>query len=119
VTTSPRFLADHDFNEHIPAGCNRLEPLVEFVRARHAGLRHAADGNILQYAEAHGLCVVSHDVNTMTAAAKARLERGQSFPSLFLVRQTVPVRVAIESILLVWSSSCQQEWRNLVALLPF
>ena len=26
----PRFLADHDFNEHIVSGVLRLDPLVDF-----------------------------------------------------------------------------------------
>ena len=30
----PRFLADHDLNEHIVAGVMRLHPEIEFVRVR-------------------------------------------------------------------------------------
>ena len=35
----PRFLADHDLNEHIIDGVLRREPAVEFLRARD-GARH-------------------------------------------------------------------------------
>jgi hypothetical protein len=65
------------------------------------------------------LCVVSHDVNTMTSAAAATIAAGQQFPGLFLVRQTTPVRAAIETILLAWSASEHDEWRNQVVFLPF
>jgi hypothetical protein len=64
-------------------------------------------------------CVVSHDVNTMTAAAAALLDASVPFAGVFLVKQATPVRTAIESIALVWSASDQSDWRNQVVFLPF
>jgi hypothetical protein len=51
------------------------------------------------------------------AAARA-IADGRFFPGLFLIRQTTPVRVAIESLLLVWTRSQQQDWQNDVVFLP-
>ena len=68
----PRFLADHDLNEHIVTGVLRREPAIEFSRVREFGLSGASDSAILEFAQRQGLLVVSHDVNTMTAAAYAR-----------------------------------------------
>jgi hypothetical protein len=34
----PRFLADHDLNEHIIDGVLRREPTLEFLRARDVGM---------------------------------------------------------------------------------
>lgn len=115
----PRFLADHDLNEHIVTGVQRLHPDIEFLRARDAGLADASDRDVLAAAARLSFCVVSHDVNTMTAAAAAVLGAGGSFPGVFLVKQTTPVRVAIESLMLVWSASGQEDWRNQVVFLPF
>ena len=39
----PRFLADHDLNEHIVAGVLRREPTLEWVRVRDVG--KCADAN--------------------------------------------------------------------------
>jgi len=117
--TRPRFLADHDLNEHLVTGVVRLHPEIEFVRVRDVGLADASDLDVLGYASRMSLCVVSHDVNTMTAAVAATIGSGGSFPGLFMVRQTTPVRVAIESLVLVWSASDQDEWRNQVVFLPF
>jgi hypothetical protein len=39
----PRFLADHDFNEHIVSGVLRLEPLVDFLRVRDIGMSTLPD----------------------------------------------------------------------------
>jgi hypothetical protein len=34
----PRFLADHDLNEHIVTGALRQEPVMEFSRVRDLGI---------------------------------------------------------------------------------
>jgi hypothetical protein len=52
-------------------------------------------------------------------SAAATIAAGQQFPGLFLVRQTTPVRTAIETIVLAWSASKQDEWWNQVVFLPF
>jgi len=115
----PRFMADHDLNEHIVAGVMRLHPEIEFVRVRDVGLADSSDLDVLAYASRGSFCVVSHDVNTMTAAAAATISTGGSFPGIFMVRQTTPVRTAIESLVLVWSASDQADWHNQVVFLPF
>jgi predicted nuclease of predicted toxin-antitoxin system len=117
--TRPRFLADHDLNEHIVTGVVRLCPEIEFVRVRDVGLADSSDLDVLGYAARMSTCVVSHDVNTMTAAAMATIRIAGSFPGVFLVRQTTPVRIAIESLVLVWSASDRADWRNQVVFLPF
>jgi hypothetical protein len=115
----PRFLADHDLNEHIVTGIQRLNPGIEFVRARDVGLDGATDREVLTYACRESFSVVSHDVNTMPSAAAATIAAGHQLPGLFLVRQTTPVRTAIETLVLIWSSSDHEEWRNQVVFLPF
>ena len=115
----PRFLADHDLNEHIVTGVLRHEPTTEFFRVRDIEMSESSDEDILGYAERETLLVVSHDVNTMPAAAYARLTAGESFPGLFMVQQTLPIRPVIESILLIWSASELEEWTDQVVFLPF
>ena len=107
-----RFLADHDLNEHIITGVKRLNPRIEVIRVRDVGLEAASDHEVLAYAFRESLCVVSHDVNTMTSAAAATIAAGQQFSGLFLIRQTTPVRAAIETILLAWSASEHDECPN-------
>ena len=43
----PRFLADHDLNEHIIDGVARREPGLECVRVRDLSLDSAPDGQVL------------------------------------------------------------------------
>jgi hypothetical protein len=81
-------------------------------------LQEEPDQRILEYAEARGLLVVLHDVNTMPAAAYARLSAGKSFPGLLMVQQTLPIAPMIESLVLIWSDSELEEWEDQVVYLP-
>jgi hypothetical protein len=114
----PRFLADNDLNEHIIAGVLRQEPAIDFVRVRDLGMSEQPDAAILDYAESERLLVVSHDVNTMPAAAYARLSDGRSFPGLLMVQQTLPISSIIESLMLIWSVSELEEWQGQIVFLP-
>lgn len=114
----PRFLADHDLNEHIIDGVLRREPAAEFVRARAVGLDDRPDPEVLEFAATQGLIIVSHDVNTMPGHAYARLAAGQPVAGLFMVKQTHPVGPMIDSLVLIWSASEAAEWHDQVVYLP-
>ncbi len=107
----PRFLADHDLNEHIVDGLLRREPTVDIVRALadQLGIHRQDDSHILRFAAEQRRIVVSHDVNTMSAAGCARIERGESMPGLLMVRQREPIAVVIENLLLIWAGSELEE----------
>lgn len=115
----PRLLADHDLNEHLVTGVLRREPTIEFLRVRDLGLDRSPDEDVLQFAASHGLVVVSHDVNTMIAAARRYIADAQPMAGLLMVRQADPLNQNIESLLLIWSCSEAEEWRNQIAFLPF
>lgn len=114
----PCFLADHDLNEHIVTGVLRRETLVEFVRARDIGYSQRPDVELLEYAASEGFVIVSHDVNTMPAAAYKRLRNSDGVSGLLMVRQTDPVSPIIEDLLVIWSTSEAEEWRGQVLFIP-
>ena len=114
----PKFLVDHDFNEHIVRGVERIEPAVEMVRVRDVGLAEAPDVKILEFAAAQGWLVISHDVNTMSATASQRVAEGSPMSGVILVHQRIPVRQAIEDLLLIWGSSEAEEWTSQIRFLP-
>jgi hypothetical protein len=115
----PRFLADHDLNEHIVVGALRQEPAMVFLRVRDLGMSERPDEEILEHAEREKWLVVSHDVNTMPAVAYARLSRGESFPGLFMVHQRSPIAFVIDNLVLIWATSELEEWKDQVVFLPF
>ena len=114
----PEFLADHDFNESIISGVLRREPTVAFAHVGDFGLQEEPDDGILDFAAGRGWIVVSHDVNTMPAAAFSRLSSGLPLPGLFVVSQSVPVIAVIESLILIWAASEAEEWSGQVLFLP-
>ena len=114
----PRFLADHDLRERIVLAVRRREPAIEFVRARDLGLARQPDPVVLATAASLGMLVVSHDVNTMTDHAYARLAGGETMSGLFLVHQSAPLAPVVDSLILVWSASEAEEWEGRVEFLP-
>jgi hypothetical protein len=101
----PRFLADEDLNQNLVRAVRRLEPQIEFATVSEQGLGSEPDDSILGYAAENGWLLVSHDVNTMKAAADDRLAAGQPFAGLFLVPQSRLIRLVAESLVLIWSAS--------------
>src|SRR5215203_6356568 len=100
----PRFLADHDLRERIITGVCRRQP-VDFIRARDLGLQRHSDRDVLRVAAEQGLIVVSHDVNTMSAHAYARVADGEAMAGLLLARQLAPTRPVIDSLIEIWERS--------------
>jgi hypothetical protein len=114
----PRFLADHDLNEHLVQGVLRREPAIEFIRARDIDMHERSDVEVLAYAVEHQLLVVSHDVNTMPANAYTRIRAGAPVAGLLMVKQSDPMGKIIDDLLLIWSASEAEEWQNVVGFLP-
>ena len=114
----PEFLADHNLNEQIVAGVVRRCPGLKFRRVREFGFVRRNDAFLLNYAAEQGFIIVSHDVNTMTAAAYTRLAEGKHLAGLFLVPQTFPISPIIDNLILIWSASEAEEWANQVIFLP-
>ena len=117
--STPRFLADEDLRHRIVRAPQRLEPALEFLTVQDLGMRGAIDPDILEYAEANSLLLVSHDVNTMRGYAHNRIVAGLGISGLFLVSQNAIVREVAENLILVWSASEAEEWRDQIVFLPF
>jgi hypothetical protein len=75
---------------------------------------------VLEWAAHRKLIILSHDVNTMSANAYARIARGEFMAGLLLVRQQpIAMRAIIENLVLIWSASDAEEWYGKVRFLPF
>ncbi len=71
------------------------------------------------FANANGLLVISHDVNTLKSEAEQRIADGRGVAGVFLAPQRQPTRAIAESIVLIWAASEAEEWTNRVVFLPF
>jgi hypothetical protein len=83
----PRFFVDHDFSQLIIDGTQRVEPAIDFVPASEVGLERAPDTEFIEYAAGQGLIVLSHDSNTMTAAAVEAVKAGRPMAGLLIAHQ--------------------------------
>jgi predicted nuclease of predicted toxin-antitoxin system len=112
-----RFQADADLNGEIVAGVLRREPSIDFQTADEANLRRSPDPEVLALAAQENRILVMHDRRTMPRHF-ADFILQHSSPGVFIIAQSVSVRVAIEELLLVWAASEGEEWRNLIVELP-
>jgi hypothetical protein len=115
---SPHFLADEDLRFEIVLAVRRLEPTLKFETVVERGLSGLDDAAVLEHAKAHGLIVVSHDVNTMKAIAEKRIRDGIGIAGLFLIPQSRGTRSVAESLLAVWAASEASEWADRIVYLP-
>src|SRR4051812_43159838 len=99
--TRPRFLADHDLKHGILEGTFRRQPDLDFTRVSDFGLETHSDREVLSFAAREGRIVVSHDVNTMTAAAREVLGRREAMHGLLLIHQIDSVASAIDDLILI------------------
>jgi hypothetical protein len=95
------WLADENFNNDIPRALFRRDPRIDIVRVQDVGLSGVDDPALLTWAAEAKRVLLTHDVSTITAYAYDRVRSGQRMPGVFEVSRDVPIRVAVEDILLL------------------
>ena len=113
----PRFQADADLNVDILTGVIRRQPQVDFQSAEAANVRRLSDPDVLGSAAEEQRMLVTHDLRTMPHHF-ANFIQHQESPGVLIIPQHVPVREAIEALLLIWEASGPEEWTNRIAVLP-
>lgn len=112
-----RFQGDYDLKRAIIIGVKRRQPEIEFQNAEDGNLRGVDDQNVLAFAAREGRILVSHDHSTMPIHF-ANFISNQDSPGLILIEQRLPVKDAIEEILLIWEASEAEEWTNRLEFIP-
>ena len=109
-----RLLADENFNNQIVRGILRQRPEIDIVRVQDVDLSETDDQVILEWAAQQGRILLTHDVETMTRYAYERVQAGLEMPGVFEISRNVPVRLAIEEIILITEGSFEGEWEGQV-----
>ncbi|HKB01065.1 MAG TPA: DUF5615 family PIN-like protein [Gemmataceae bacterium] len=86
----PRFLADEDLRFQIVLAARRLEPTKDFPTVVELGRAGLSDGDQLEFAHLEGRILVSHDVNSLTGLAEARIAAGRGLRGVLLTAQSSP-----------------------------
>jgi hypothetical protein len=118
VSDKLRFLTDEDFRGKLLRGLKRRLPEANVVRVQDEGLLSAEDPVILEWAAQHDHIVLTHDADTMTHHAYARVAAGQRMPGVCVIPQSLGIGRAIEELLVVIECSVKEDWENQVRFLP-
>src|SRR5438552_3799716 len=113
-----RFLADADLDEGIVSGCRRREPTMDFLSANAAKLEGIADPEVLRIAAEQERILVSHDFKSMPHHFGHFLQTSGYSPGVFLVKQQAPIGSVIEELVLIWSATDVDEWKNRIVRIP-
>lgn len=112
-----RFQADADLNQTILLAVVRKEPAIDFRSATAASLAGVDDLDVLRICAESGRVLVTHDGKTMPSEL-ARLLESEPSPGVIVVPQHLPISLAAEDLLLIWSATDSEEWVNRIAWLP-
>ena len=116
--TKVRFQADADLKQAIVTGVIRRFPDLDFQSANEAGLEGVQDQDVLDISARDGRVLVTHDRKTMPTEFGQFILSRNSY-GVLVVAQNLPVREAINGIILVWEVSTAEEWINQIMTLPF
>ncbi|MBF8276407.1 MAG: hypothetical protein HW390_1480 [Candidatus Brocadiaceae bacterium] len=111
-------LSDENFNNDIVRGLLLRRPELDLVRVQDVGLEEADDITILAWAAENNRVLLTHDRATIPNFAYARLTAKEPMPGVFVLNDRLPVRQAIDDLLLIDAWSDQEEWNGLVLYLP-
>jgi hypothetical protein len=114
-----RFLADEDLDADIISSLRSREPAIDILDVKNAGLLGTRDPDLLELAAQQCRILVTHDRRTMTRHFRERLCAERPNPGVFIVPQRERIGEVVESLLLVWTASQGEEWRNQIVYLPF
>jgi predicted nuclease of predicted toxin-antitoxin system len=113
-----RLLSDENFNGDIVRGLFLRQPNLDLLRVQDVGLREVDDPAILDWAASNERILLTHDRATMPDFAYQRLIRGEQMAGLFVVNDRMPIRQAIDELLVLIDYSEQAEWKGAVLYLP-
>jgi hypothetical protein len=114
---SVRFQADADLNHIIVKATLRREPGIDFQTAHVANLAGVGDQEVLALAAQAGRVLATHDRKTMPKNFAAFIVHTSS-SGVVVILQKLPVRAAVEDLLLIWTASEAEAWINRMQVLP-
>ncbi len=113
-----RWLGDENLNGDIIRGLFLRQPDLDLVRVQDVGLTTADDPAVLAWAAENYRIVLTHDRATMPNLACDRLAEGLSMAGLAVINDRLPIRQAIDEILILENCMQAEEWTGLILYLP-
>lgn len=113
-----RLLSDENLNGEIILGLFLRQPNLDLIRVQDVGLIEVEDPVILAWAAENQRIILTHDLATMPDFAYERLVRSEAMLGMFVINDRMPIRQAIDELLLLIDCTEQIEWKNVVLYLP-
>ena len=114
-----KWLADENFDNGILRGIRRRLAGFDVVRAQDfTEISGLDDPAALAWATTNDRVVPTHDHSTMIAAMQEHVKRFASCSPIVFVRDSLPVSLVIEEILLLDECSIETDWAAGVIYLP-
>jgi hypothetical protein len=97
-----------------------VEPSMEivFVGDEDGPRKGTPDAELLKFAEAGGSLIVTQNRKTMPQHIADHLASGGHTWGVFVFKRVFDIRQVVEDLLLVWSASSAEDWRDIVRYLP-
>lgn len=111
------FQADADLDGRALRGLRRAAPEIDIRTAAAAELDGVKDPDVLRIAADSGRILVSQDRRTMPWHFTRYTATEQS-PGVILLREAIPIAIAIEELVLIWSASEAEDWRGRLVWIP-
>lgn len=106
-----RFQADANLNQNIVRGVLSRIPEIDFQTAHAANLHGIPDSEVLARAAYEGRILVTQDQRTMPTQFGEFLKANDS-PGVLILSQKTTTRRAIDSLILIWTTSEPEEYVN-------
>jgi hypothetical protein len=113
-----RILIDQDFDHDILRGLVRRLPSFDFVTAFDVGLSAVDDRELLLWATADNRTLLTHDRKTMPKHFAELLGKGEILAGVCIVPRRFSIGQAIEELEIIISCSSNNQWRNIIKILP-
>ncbi len=113
-----RFVADENFDNRILRGLLRRKPELDVVRVQDLEIAGSDDDTVLAWAAHAERILLTHDQRTIPKYAYERIRRGSAVAGVVVVKDTLPLRSAIEDILLIAEATSMADWIDQIQRLP-
>ena len=114
-----KWLADENFDNDILRGIRRRVAAFGVIRAQDVDeISGLDDPAVLAWATTNGRVVLTHDLSTMIPAMQEQVKRFASCSPIVFARDSLPVSLVIEEILLLDECSIEPDWAAGVIYLP-
>jgi len=114
-----KWLADENSDNDILRGIRRRVAAFDVIRAQDVDeISGLDDPAVLAWATTNGRVVLTHDLSTMIPAMQEQVKRFASCSPIVFARDSLPVSLVIEEILLLDECSIEPDWAAGVIYLP-